>query len=138
MREPTADQCSTGEAVDVAFPSVGFAAWYPQMGGYSGKCVVVVRPGQDGSLGCFDVVVWHDGMFPFSENGSDRDGEERGRPAGLHHCQATQFIRFGLEVAESQAGLAGGDLSQAAQDFRDLAARCLAVADLLATRSSPG
>lgn len=128
MREPTADQCSTCGAVEVTSPSVGFAAWYPQMGGYVGKCVVSYSQGDDGCLGCFDATVWHDGEFPFDEE----DG--RG-PVRLHHCSAAQFIAFGLEVAESQAKIAGGDMSRSAQAFRDLAARCLAVADLLATRS---
>jgi len=61
------------------------ATWYPQMGGYCGKCIVV--PIGD----CFDAYVWHDGDFPFSGDAP---------PTFLHHCDPQQFIRFGTGVAQ--------------------------------------
>ncbi len=82
MREPTAQECT-----DHAQVGEGVAAWYPQMGGYTGKAVVV--PVGDGS-GCCDVHVWHDGGFPFG------DGE---KPVSLHHCNGRQFIEFGMFLA---------------------------------------
>ena len=42
---------------------------------------------------CVDLYIWHDGEFPFSE-------EDDGRPPYLvHHCDITQFIRFGRALA---------------------------------------
>lgn len=82
MREPTHDECSTHAEVE-ADGRRGFAAWYPQMGGYVSHCIII--PGD----GCFDVYVWHDGDFPFAD---DLDG---GPPRELHHCDADQFIQFG-------------------------------------------
>ncbi len=79
IREPTPDECSTNTFI----VGLGMAAWYPQMGGYTGKCIIVPLGG------CFDVYVWHDGEFPFS------DGKG---PVRLHHCDADQFERF-AEVA---------------------------------------
>ena len=63
---------------------IGYACWYPQMGGYSSKCIV--HPHENG---CFDAYVWHDGKFPFDET-SGRN------PAMIHHCVADQFIEFGI------------------------------------------
>ncbi len=69
---------------------IGYAIWYPQMGGYVGKATVVIRKNEVGNT-CFEAYVWHDGEFPFDE----------GRvPAELHHCEAEQFIHFGNEVNE--------------------------------------
>lgn len=94
VREPTSQECETNSPV-----GPGFAAWYPQMGGYVGKCVIVPDPTEDefGS-GCFDVWVWHDGSFPFSEDGPPWDGDTVRSPAKLHHCSARQFIQFGETV----------------------------------------
>ena len=58
------------------------AAWYPQMGGYVGKCWLSLRGPDD----CFVAYVFHDGEFPFD------DGRA---PRALHHCDARQFIAFG-------------------------------------------
>ncbi len=90
VKEPTADQCSAGSAVWAGRGRLGFAAWYPQMGGYVGKAVVIV-PVEAGPNECFDVLVWHDGEFPFR-------GESDGTPVRLHHCMAEQFVRFGETV----------------------------------------
>jgi hypothetical protein len=85
MKEPTAGQCSAKEVLERTGERVTFACWYPQMGGYVGKCVVELD-----ASGCFDAHVWHDGEFPF-------DG---GEPRVVHHCDAEQFIRFGELVRD--------------------------------------
>lgn len=90
-REPTGDECSGRTAVFQTETHVGYATWYPQMGGYHGKAVVVLD--RKHPTGCFDVYVWHDGAFPFN---GDRS------PACLHHCDAEQFIEFGQQVIELQ------------------------------------
>lgn len=85
--EPTSAQIRDHETIEWC----GFtlhATWYPQMGGYVGKCWVAPL----GNGGCFDVWVWHDGEFPFSE----RPGTQ---PAFLHHCDPGQFVDFGQWVA---------------------------------------
>ena len=91
MKEPTGDQCTKKEKVFEDEDRVGYAVWYPQMGGYVGKTVALfdkhwkessggVRHG-----GCIDVFVWHDGDWPFG-------GEN---PREIHHCEPEQFIEFG-------------------------------------------
>ncbi len=82
------------------------AAWYPQMGGYCGKCWIALhtcasRPGHSFDDG-FDVHVFHDGDFPF------RDVEGGGRPPiCLHHCSPQQFAKFGELVATLQTPTMG-------------------------------
>lgn len=71
----------------------GFACWYPQMGGYVGKCVVEPMGGPDD---CFEAFVWHDGEFPFSTEYGDR-------VAVLHHCSAAQFVKFGQGIIDRLA-----------------------------------
>src|SRR5262245_53058591 len=96
MDEPTSDQCSANAPVDLGNGLPAFAAWYPQMGGYVGRAVVVLpKPPTEDC--CVEVYVWHDGDFPFSE----------GRPALLHHCSAEQFIRFGELLQRAQRGELG-------------------------------
>lgn len=96
--EPTSEQCGSNAEIrwtGTIGEEVGFACWYPQMGGYGGKCVVSpggsdpVNRAKDAADQCFDVYVWHDGEFPF--------GAEQ-NPAVLHHCLAQQFINFGETV----------------------------------------
>lgn len=82
MNEPSSDDCHSNAEVDVNGER-GFAAWYPTMGGYVSRCVIV--PPTD-EPGCYEVYVWHDGDFPFSDGGN---------PRHLHHCDPDQFIRFG-------------------------------------------
>lgn len=89
--EPTPEQCSANARLPAFDDRPAFACWYPQMGGYVGKAVVVVGEG-----GCFDAFVWHDGTFPF--NGEYHDGN----PARLHHCSPDQFIEFGNAVKRMQ------------------------------------
>lgn len=103
--EPTPEQCTARAEVAPFDGRRAFACWYPQMGGYVGKAVVLPSVGHDGRDGCFEVYVWHDGEFPFF------DGEERTwdfappSPAHLHHCAAEQFVRFGQEVSGFTAKL---------------------------------
>jgi len=93
IKEPTSDQCSNKEIVFENVSRIAYACWYPQMGGYVGKCVAIFDKGWklsgSGAAegGCIDVLVWHDGEFPFS----DFDGI----PHSLHHCDPVQFIEFG-------------------------------------------
>jgi hypothetical protein len=100
MREPTSEECSANAPYECNGRK-GFAAWYPQMGGYVGRCVVLTdRRGTLGPGGnpadCFDVIIWHDGAFPLTE------GDERA-PAHLHHCDPEQFIAFGTLVRDAFA-----------------------------------
>ena len=86
--EPTADDCSNGSCMFVTDTQRGHAIWYPQMGGYVGKAVAVTN--RDCEDPCIDVYVWHDGNFPFSEDGEN--------PRLIHHCDADQFIEFGQSL----------------------------------------
>jgi hypothetical protein len=106
--EPTGEQCTARERVTITLGGQivdGVACWYPQMGGYVGKCLIV--PGgvrSDGSAGCFEAYVWHDGDFPFGGDWNDRRP-----PAHLHHCDPAQFVEFGEFVAR----LSGEDAADA-------------------------
>lgn len=102
MREPTGDECNANAVLYEDADGVrGVACWYPQMGGYVGKAIIEVGRGD----GCFEVYVWHDGEFPFSDESAP--GES---PAHLHHCMAEQFIRLGELVLRLQSGsLAQGE-----------------------------
>lgn len=100
-QEPTPDQCSQGSRVADVDGMPAYACWYPQMGGYVGKCVVVITPDDNqGSYEtpatdrCFEAYVWHDGSFPFK----DKDGQ----PVRLHHCMPSQFQNFSEFVLEKQ------------------------------------
>ncbi len=84
---PTAEECSANSKIEWDGHQC-FAAWYPQMGGYTSPCLIIPWEG-----GCFDVFVWHDGEFPFGE-----EDDVRGPVRQLHHCDAEQFIRFGTLV----------------------------------------
>ena len=94
MRQPTSDECDSHAMITEAGEQ-WMAAWYPQMGGYGAYCWVNIRNEHDGVLPCFDVLVWHDGEFPFG------DGNP---PTELHHCVAAQFIEFGSLVKRMQEG----------------------------------
>lgn len=109
--EPTSEQCSSTAFVPWN-ERPAYACWYPQMGGYAGKAVVV--PGVDvdvdegkavGRSGC-DVFVWHDGEFPFH----DASGRS---PARLHHCSGEQFIQFGQLIERLCAELNAGTAADA-------------------------
>lgn len=94
-KEPTAEQCSQHALVHENEHKLVYAIWYPQMGGYVGKALAFIDKGwkefPHGATegGCIDVLVWHDGSFPFD------DGRN---PADLHHCDPEQFIQFGEQL----------------------------------------
>lgn len=80
---------------------VGYACYYPQMGGYVGKAIALFDKGwfEDDygrQGGCIDVYVWHDGEFPFSDGAS---------PVVLHHCDPSQFVGFGKWLSETNETL---------------------------------
>jgi len=94
LNQPSGKQCDKREKVFETEYEIGYAMWYPQMGGYCGKCIVIfdkkwVKKVDYGIGGCIDVYIWHDGDFPFHE------GEN---PVELHHCDPQQFIDFGRDV----------------------------------------
>lgn len=68
------------------------------MGGYVGKAVAFA----DG--GCTEVLVWHDGSFPFDGHCPDCQ-EERG-PARLHLCVPEQWVQLGLNLSAAMDWLA--------------------------------
>lgn len=93
----TTDECDTMARVRVRVSPTevveGRACWYPQMGGYVGRAVIV--PG-DGDSSCFAAYVWHNGEFPFT---ADSFGPDDTRwPAYIHHCDTGQFRRFADDV----------------------------------------
>lgn len=91
--EPTSEQCSANEILFEDDQQVMFACWYPQMGGYGGRCIITATKQPSPSNNCFDALIWHDGEFPFSDRS----------PIELHHCGAEQFIEFGETVARLSA-----------------------------------
>ncbi len=86
-KEPTADECDAKSRLPDFGSDKAYAIWYPQMGGYVSKAVVVFCDD-----GCFGAYVWHDGDFPFSDES----------PTYLHHCCAEKFIEFGKSVKDMQ------------------------------------
>lgn len=111
-REPTSEECSSN-----AFTEDGIAIWYPQMGGYVSKCIILY-PDKDDDAPCTDVYVWHDGAFPFSDQGQSEaercwcwcedcpccedsaDQKRKRNPVRLHHCLIGQFEIFGKRAEE--------------------------------------
>lgn len=89
--EPTSEQCDACARLGNFNSKPSYACWYPQMGGYVGKAVVVV------DSPCFEAWVWHNGEFPFSG-----EYEHMVSPTRLHHCDPTQFTGFGTFVATKQ------------------------------------
>jgi hypothetical protein len=94
VKRPTGDECSSHASIEIG-GRTAWAAWYPQMGGYTAPCWVEVWPDDDRKGFCFDVYVWHDGEFPF---GGENDEENKDDPVCLHHCSAQQFVDFGTWV----------------------------------------
>jgi hypothetical protein len=91
FREPTGKECDKSAEITLPDGRRGFACWYPQMGGYAGRAIVVAEhDGSEDEPTCFEAFVWHDGEFPFDASA--------GPPAELHHCDPAQFIQFGLDV----------------------------------------
>lgn len=119
-REPTTAECTARAEVQLTDEFRGWACWYPTMGGYTSRCVVVK------DAGCVDAYVWHDGEFPFS--GPDHYGDVR-PPTRLHHCSGDAFVGFGEFVAELQEKPASfdvdGDLNDKADRLRDFVQRAI-------------
>lgn len=91
-KEPTAEQCSNNEIIFEDKDCIARAIWYPSMGGYVGKCVVLFTKSWVNNTefyldDCFEAFVWHNGKFPF--------GGCENNPVHLHHCDPIQFLRFG-------------------------------------------
>lgn len=103
VTEPTVKQCDDKDQVFEDEQCVGYACWYPQMGGYSGKTIAFFNKKIKSSgkimrtADCVDVVVWHDGEFPFSSSECE--------PTSLHHCDPVQFIEFGRFMEKINDGL---------------------------------
>lgn len=97
--EPTAEQCSAKAHLGDGY----YALWYPQMGGYIGKAVVW----RDGTDGCLEMWVWHDGEFPFTDGDTDGWTDKPKSPAHLHHCDAEQFRRLADDIEEIAAKAEG-------------------------------
>ena len=95
--EPMGEQCTARAQLPDFEGKRAFACWYPQMGGYVGKCIVLLDSDAEHCDVCFEAFVWHDGEFPF---GADSRPNER--PARLHHCMPSQFVAFGAWVLERQ------------------------------------
>jgi len=94
-REPTGDECNRNAIVFESDDTIGYAIWYPQMGGYAGRAVAMmdkqwVETDHGATGGCIDVFVWHDGDFPFGE----------GEPRVIHHCDPQAFMEFGKTLTE--------------------------------------
>ena len=87
---PTAEQCSAGEFVEIEGRR-GVALWWPQMGGYVGKAAILAAPG-----GGADVLVWHDGRFPF-DGACQNCGDDR-QPARIYVTDPGDWIRFGRDA----------------------------------------
>jgi len=99
--EPTGKQCDKHARVYEDETKIGYAIWYPQMGGYVGKAVAVMdkrwsENERSRTGGCIDVYVWHDGEFPFSKN--------EGTPRRVHHCEPAQFVEFGETLQKLNEG----------------------------------
>ncbi len=100
---PTAEQCSAGATIEIGGRQ-GVATWWPTMGGYVGKAAVFA----DGD--CSEVLVWHDGNFPFGGH-CPNCSTERG-PARVHTCEPEQWIQFGRNLAAAMERLRPADGEQ--------------------------
>jgi len=100
---PSVDECSQNAKVFEDKKHVAYACWYPQMGGYVGKCVAIFdkdwkQIGERLAIGgCVNVLVWHDGEFPFDDINDN--------PRQLHHCDPEDFIKFGSFLKKINNGL---------------------------------
>ena len=102
VKEPSLEDCNRNSKVFDSEDQVGFACWYPQMGGYSAKAVAFFTKPWGGYedeseySGCVDVFIWHDGEFPFT--GEDSQSSVRA-PVALHHCDIRDFVVFGEKLS---------------------------------------
>lgn len=86
--EPTSQQCTDKARLTLDDGRPAHAIWWPKMGGYGGRALVVGHTG-----GCGEVYVWHDGEFPFSSDGP------RGRqPVQIHVCDPEQWVELGHQL----------------------------------------
>lgn len=88
--EPTSEQCADHTILADTESEISFAAWHPQLGGYSSHAVVTFSKHSDNGPSCFTVDNYHDGEFP------------RATAQSLHYCAAEQLIRFGITILEMQ------------------------------------
>jgi hypothetical protein len=86
IKEPSDNDCRTNVEIKVNNLK-GYACYYPQMGGYLGKAIVIPLQYDKSTEPCYNVLIWHDGEFPFTQLENE--------PVTLHHCSADQFIQFG-------------------------------------------
>ena len=88
--EPTADDCT--QMADLPLPDgrTATALWWPQMGGYVGRCLAALDDD-----GCIDLWVWHDGEFPFPGLHDRLWGRQ---PVELHVDDPEDFVRFGNQL----------------------------------------
>lgn len=96
-----------------------YANWHPQWGGYYGKSVVIVTPGDVD--GCFQVINWHDGEFPRDDSFVE-----------YHYCAATQIVNQGITVLEKQldgANVLRSSCHVSTDWLREAAKRLVAIAD---------
>lgn len=98
--DPTHEQCSANERIQLGDGRWATAAWYPSMGGYVSHCLIVKEVDSE----CVEVFVWHDGEFPFRPESSYWPGEPVRSPSRLHHCNPASFIGFGKLAERVQAG----------------------------------
>lgn len=89
-RSPTYEEIKNNATVEIDGEK-WTACWYPQMGGYIAKAWASLSCPEQGQASCFEVLVYHDGQFPFDEDTRDAPSA----PAHLHHCAPEQFIEFG-------------------------------------------
>lgn len=102
--EPSSGDATLGNHIDLPDGRRARACWFPSMGGYAGRALIVA-PQRDGDC-CTEVWVWHDGAFPFSSEPSDHSrwpGEEMRSPVRLTIHGGQDFIAFGQLVDECEA-----------------------------------
>lgn len=92
---PSPQQCSNREKVITHDGRMGTALWFPQMGGYGGRAVAIVHAidADDPDNGEMNLLVWHDGEFPFQgfcpHCATDR------QPVEIHLCDPEQWVELG-------------------------------------------
>ena len=104
MRQPTGDECGVNAPIVLDDGRIGYAIWYPQMGGFCARAIAVC--GEPGD--CVDVYVWHDGDFPFDDKMDLTFGNPTRPPRELHFCEPGDFIEFGERLLKLQS-LGGHD-----------------------------
>jgi hypothetical protein len=103
--EPTSDEVVLGATVNLPDGRWARACWFPSIGGYVGKALVI--PSQVEGECCTEVWVWHNGQFPFS--GQCPACSSECSPVLLHVHGGQDFIAFGelVDECESATGTDG-------------------------------